>query len=56
MLVGLEYEVLNTDVATIRGLADHIRAISSSGIICALGNEDKIEEQKELFTEVKSLF
>ena len=49
-------EVLNTDVATIRGLADHIRAISSSGIICALGNEDKIEEQKELFTEVKSLF
>ena len=49
-------EILKTDVETIRGLAGHIRAITESDIICALGDEEKIEENKEMFKEVKSIF
>lgn len=48
-------EILSADVGSIRALADLVQAVLSSGNICVVGNEKKIEENKELFKEVKNL-
>lgn len=48
-------QVLCTDVAAIRTLAPLISAVTESGIICAVGGEDKIEKNRENFKEVKDL-
>ena len=47
-------EVLSTDVSKIRALAPYISAVVNSGIICAIGDENKIEANKENFKEVLS--
>lgn len=47
-------EVLSTDVFKIRALAPYISAVVNSGIICAIGDENKIEANKENFKEVLS--
>lgn len=49
-------EILATTQETIRSLAPAIKAITDSQVICAIGNENKIEEEKEYFKEVKSVF
>lgn len=48
-------QVLETRPETIRGLASYVKAIVSEDAVCAIGNENKIEENKELFTTVKNL-
>ena len=50
------YEVLHCTEEDIRALAPIVRAVLDCGQICVLGSEEKIEEAKELFTEVKPLF
>lgn len=48
-------EVLACTVADIQKLAPYIEAILDTDYRCALGNEDVIEENKNLFDEVKHL-
>lgn len=49
-------EILGTNVEAIRKLAPYIKAITDSDIICAIGDEEKISNNKELFKETKSIF
>ena len=48
-------QVLTANVETIRSLAPVIRAITDGGVICAIGGEDKIEQNRAKFKEVKDL-
>lgn len=48
-------EVLNADIQAIRATAAIMDAIVGAGNFCVVGNEDKIEEKKELFKETKNL-
>lgn len=48
--------ILSTDCEAIRGLAPLIKAITDSGIICAVGGENKIEENKGSFDNILSEF
>lgn len=49
-------QVLSADVSDIRKLAEYARAVLESGCICVVGNDARIEEDKELFEETVSLF
>lgn len=49
-------EVLSCNQETIRSLAGIVEAVANTGIICAIGNEDKIKEKKEAFGEVRHVF
>jgi len=49
-------EVLSTNVETIRGLAPYIEAIATGEVICAIGDEAKIEKSKDKFGKVESVF
>lgn len=49
-------EILEATEEDIRALAEVVEAILKSGQICVIGSEEKIEEQKGLFLEIKSLF
>ncbi|MBR6223289.1 MAG: insulinase family protein [Lachnospiraceae bacterium] len=49
-------EALGADVEAIRALAPIVEAIVDSGVICAVGGEEKIEENKDCFKEVKQVF
>ena len=48
-------EVLDATAADIRALADTIRQVLKEGYITVIGNEGKIEEAKDLFSEVRNL-
>ena len=48
-------QILDTTPDIIRGFADMTKAIYDAGNICVVGSESKVEEQKELFKEVKGL-
>jgi len=48
-------EIINVTQEDIRALADLIRAVLDEGYICVIGNEIRIEENRDLFKEVKSL-
>lgn len=48
-------KLLATNVQDIRNNADAIRAIVNAGYRCTLGSEAKLEECKDLFSEVKPL-
>lgn len=48
-------EVLNCTVEDLRRLADPVESVLSDRMFCAVGGEDKIEENKALFTSVKQL-
>lgn len=48
-------EIINVTMEEIRNLADIVRAIMDEGNICVIGNEKKIEENRDLFREVKTL-
>jgi len=56
VIVGFDAEVLNTSEEDIRALVPLIEAVLSDKLICAIGNEDLIEKDKELFKEVKHLY
>ncbi|MEG0354964.1 MAG: insulinase family protein [Lachnospiraceae bacterium] len=49
-------QILNAGQADIRALAPVVQAVLAPNQLCVVGNEEKIEEQKELFEEVKDLF
>ena len=48
-------EVIDATVESIRALAPSIRGALDQGYICVIGNENTIEENKELFDKVVSL-
>lgn len=48
-------QVLNATTADIRALADIIRAVLGTGSFCVVGNDAKIEANRELFGEVSNL-
>lgn len=49
-------QVLTCESGDIRALAPYLRAVLSQKHICVIGNEAKLEEQKELFETVRNLF
>lgn len=49
-------EVLDASQEDIRKLAAVVEAMLKAGQICVIGSEEKIEAQKDLFAEVKTLF
>lgn len=63
-MTGMTYEilketrmqVLETNEQSIRNCAEIMEAILADGNICVIGNENSIEENKELFKEVKNIF
>ena len=63
-LQGLEYEqvqtereqILNATDEDIRELADMIQAVLYDDNICVIGNENIINQEKELFDSVNKLF
>ena len=56
MLLKERREVLEAVPEDICSLAEVVEAVLSAGQICVIGNEEKIEGQKEMFGEVKELF
>ena len=49
-------EVLDADEADIRALAEIVEAVLQGNYFCVIGSEEKIEAQKELFMEIRSIF
>ncbi|NCB99216.1 MAG: insulinase family protein [Clostridia bacterium] len=49
------YEMLHTDVETIRSLYGIVDAVVNSGLKCAVGSAAKIQENRELFQKVEPL-
>ena len=49
-------EILEATESDIRALADIVDAVLACDQICVIGSEEKIEEQKELFKEVREIF
>jgi Zn-dependent M16 (insulinase) family peptidase len=49
-------QILDAEEGDIRALADTVKAVLDANLFCVIGSEDKIEEQKELFKEVRSIF
>ena len=48
-------QILDAGQEDIRRLADIVQAVLDAGLICAIGSEEKIEQQKQLFGEVRIL-
>lgn len=48
-------EMINCTSADIQGLYDLIKSVLDYNIICVIGNENKVEEAKAMFNEVKYL-
>ena len=49
-------QILDATVEDIRNLADIVEAVLRDNCFCVVGNEEKIEEQKELFGETRTIF
>ena len=49
------YEMLHTDVETIRSLSGIVDAIVHSGIRCVVGSTAKIQENKDMFEKIEPL-
>jgi Zn-dependent M16 (insulinase) family peptidase len=49
-------QVLDARAEDIRALSGLVKAILDTGSICAIGNEERIEADKSLFGQVKTLF
>ena len=49
-------EVINCKKEDIKALAPFMKKALSDGNICVIGNESKIDSEKELFKEIKNLF
>ena len=48
-------EVLSTSVDDIRSLAQYLEAILSSETICVIGDENKIEDSREMFEKIEEI-
>ncbi len=49
-------EILNASQEDIRNLSGIVRAVLKEKAICVIGNEEKLKEEKALFTELKNLY
>ena len=49
-------QILDATQEDIRKLADIVEAVLNANQLCVIGGEEKIEEQKSLFDEIKDLF
>lgn len=49
-------QIIDCDAQTIRSFAPYIREVMDKGNICCVGSEGKIEEDRNLFKNVRSLF
>ena len=49
-------DILSAGQEDIRALAGVVEAVLAADQLCVIGNEEKIEEQKDMFGEVKTLF
>lgn len=49
-------QVLAATQKDIQNLAGIVKAILKTSALCAIGNEEKVEENREMFGEVKNLF
>ena len=49
-------EVLRAQPKDIRALAGIVKAILDTGSLCTIGNEEKIESDREMFGETKNLY
>ena len=49
-------EVLSATQDDIRALAAHIRAFLQDDCLCVVGNEEKLQEEKDLFLQLESLY
>ncbi len=49
-------EVLSCGCSQIRTLAPYLKAILDQKCLCAIGNEEKLEKQREMFGRLESLF
>ena len=56
MIYQERQEVLTAEQEDIRALAEVAEAMLKAEQLCVIGSEEKIEEQKDLFLEVKTLF
>ncbi len=56
MILEEREQILDATVEDIRKLAAIVKAVLECDCFCVVGNEEKIEEQKELFLETRSLF
>lgn len=48
-------EIINITEEKIRALSDLVKSVLNEGNICVIGNESKIEENRDMFSEVKNL-
>ena len=48
-------QILDAQQDDIRALADVVKAMLDQNLLCVIGSEEKIEEQKDMFLEVKTL-
>ena len=48
-------QILDAQQEDIRALADVVKAMLDQNLLCVIGSEEKIEEQKDMFLEVKTL-
>lgn len=49
-------QVLNANQEDIRALTSIVKALLDTGSFCVVGNDDKIEANREMFGEIKNLF
>ena len=49
-------QILRATQEDIRNLAEIAEAVLACNQICVIGNEEKIDEEKEVFGEVTALF
>lgn len=49
-------QIINTKVSDIKGFADLVSKSMEQNCICALGNEDKLKANKDLFGSIKNIF
>jgi Zn-dependent M16 (insulinase) family peptidase len=49
-------EVLNVTLNDIKALKPLIEEVLNQNILCTIGSESKVEEEKHIFKEVKNLF
>lgn len=55
MLQKERNQVLSATVDTIRSLAGYVDAMMGEETVCAIGNDKKIEEEKEIFSDISGL-
>lgn len=56
MILSERAQILDATQEDIRALAEIVAAVLKDQLFCVIGNEEKIEEQKDLFMEVRSIF